>query len=112
MRKIFVYILFCVLSLTYVCAETLVLRTGARVRGSIVFRNEEVVIIRDAEGARFQYPTTDIAEILTEETQNESDETINGQMVNDQMVNSKKASILIEVAGGAAIIPQYAAGGA
>ena len=112
MKRILLLIAFVTLSLAYTCAETLVLRTGARVKGTIVFQNDEVVIIRDAEGARFQYPTTDIAEILTEETQNESDETINGQMVNDQMVNSKKASILIEVAGGAAIIPQYAAGGA
>jgi len=111
MRKILVYMLFCAFSLTYACAETLVLRTGARVKGSIVFQNEEVVIIRDAEGARFQYPRADVAEILSDEVEDtQSREHVS--TAEQEIQTSKKASILIEVAGGAALIPQYAAGGA
>ena len=53
-------------------AETLILRTGARVQGEILLQNEEVVIIRDASGARFQYPRAEVVEIIaTEEAQEE-----------------------------------------
>lgn len=93
-------------------AETIVLRTGARVKGTILFENEEVVVVRTDEGARFQYPRTDVLQVLTD------DEPV---MVNDGVANEegtapeittpKKASILVEVAGGAAIQPGEGIGG-
>ena len=49
-------------------AETILLRTGARVRGEIVFQNEEVVIVRDAEGKRFQYLRSDVEAVLTDDS--------------------------------------------
>lgn len=112
MKKLFVFItLFCV-SLACAHAETLLLRTGARVKGTIVFQNEEVVIIRDAEGARFQYPRADVQEILSDETE-ENGNTQSAEAADEQEITtSKKASILLEVAGGAAVIPSEAAGGA
>ena len=36
-------------------AEVLVLQSGAEVQGTIVFQNEEVVIIKTPSGARYQY---------------------------------------------------------
>lgn len=112
MKKLFVFItLFCV-SLACAHAETLLLRTGARVKGTIVFQNEEVVIIRDAEGARFQYPRADVQEILSDEAE-ENGNTQSAEAADEQEITtSKKASILLEVAGGAAVIPSEAAGGA
>ena len=88
-------------------AETIVLRTGARVKGSIVFQNEEVVIVRDVEGARFQYPRAEVAEILATDPEEEKAEEIE----EENTVTSKKVSILLELSGGAACIPNDETGG-
>lgn len=110
-KKIIFLILFCAFCLC-AHAETLLLRTGARVKGTIVFQNEEVVILRDAEGARFQYPRAEVQEILSDETEkNESRKEADDQIADDQQVN-KKASILLELAGGVAVNPNEAVGGA
>ena len=112
MRKLFVFIvLFCV-SLSCAHAETILLRTGARVKGTIVFQNEEVVVIRDAGGARFQYPRADVLDILSDETANpdSSEKKDLPDASGEEITVSKKASILLEVAGGAAVIPSQEAG--
>ena len=64
MRKTLV--LFALSLVCAICAhaETIVLRTGARVKGEIVLQNADVVIVRDASGARFQYPRAEVQEIL------------------------------------------------
>ena len=90
------------------CAETIVLHTGARVQGTIVFQNEEVVIIRDAAGARFQYPQTDVKEILTDDQEVVAAEE--QTVAPDEP--TKKVSILLELAGGAGIEPKDTIGGA
>lgn len=92
-------------------AETIILRTGARVKGEIVFQNEEVVILRDAAGARFQYPRTDVSDILSDDAAL-SDVSDDANAQDATIPVSKKASILLELAGGAAVIPAHAAGGA
>ena len=77
MRKVVLLIVLCAAVLC-AHAETLILRTGARVQGTIVFQNEEVVIIRDYEGQRFQYPRADVAQILSDAT---ADEEANAEHV-------------------------------
>jgi len=81
-------------------AETILLRTGARVNGTIVFQNEEVVIIRDAEGARFQYPRSDVQEIIADSEKLEQQTTAAEQNETETINTGKKASILLELAGG------------
>ena len=103
-----------ILALILVCAlcahaETLVLRTGARVKGNIVFQNEEVVIIRDAEGARFQYMRGDIEQVLAADPE---EETLNAQTDEQTIATPKKVSIALELFGGAACIPNGITGGA
>jgi len=114
MRKSIVYILFSVIALTYAHAETILLRTGARVQGTVVFQNDEVVIVRDAEtGTRYQYPRTDIEQILTDEESNLSDSSDQAESAEEtEITTPKKASVLLELAGGAAVCPNEAAGGA
>jgi hypothetical protein len=86
------------------------LRTGARVKGSIVFQNEEVVIIRDPEtGARFQYPRAEVTEILTVEA--EEPEQV-AEEPEEAIRTAKKVSIALELAGGAAVNPGNGIGGA
>ena len=110
MRKLTV--IFTLLALC-VCvhAETIILRTGARVQGMIVFQNEEVVIIRNAEGARFQYPKSDVAEIVSEKNIPESR---NSEITREdpEIKTSKKASILLEIAAGGAAVPNQMMGAA
>ncbi len=89
-------------------AETLILRTGARVKGEILFRNEEVVIIRNAEGARFQYPRAEIQEILTVDP---VEEEVVVEEKKDEIKTAKKVSVSLELGGGAACIPNSAVGG-
>ena len=92
-------------------AETILLRTGARVQGTIVFQNEEVVIIRNAEGARFQYPKSDVAEILADDV--EMPEVQNKEITDEpEIKTSKKASILLEIAAGGAAVPNQTMGAA
>lgn len=91
-------------------AETLLLHTGARVKGTIVFQNEEVIIIRNADGSRFQYPRAEIEAILADETENP--EKAEKPAEKEEIKVAKKASILLELAGGAACIPNQTFGGA
>lgn len=99
------------LTFTYAHAETLILRTGTRVEGTIIFQNEEVIILRNAEGARFQYPRTDVAQILTDE-EAATQKTVEVTPEEEEIKTSKKATILLEIAGGAAFKPGEATGGA
>ena len=110
MRKLTV--IFTLLALC-VCvhAETIILRTGARVQGTIVFQNEEVVIIRNAEGARFQYPKSDVTEIVSEEKITES-RNLEITKEDPEIKTSKKASILLEIAAGGAAVPNQMMGAA
>lgn len=94
MKKLALIIVLCFLSLAYAHAETIVLHTGARVKGTIVFQNDEVVIVRDEAGARFQYLRTDVAEILSDN----AEEAEQAEVVEDaEIKTSKKASILLEL---------------
>ena len=79
-----------------VCAEEqvpqrLVFRSGRVVVGEIVMQNDEVVIVKDASGARFQFPRADIQEITAvEEEQPKADEK---ESASRAMSNVKKTSM-------------------
>lgn len=108
--KKYLYIALLLLASTLCAhAETILLRTGARVKGEIVFQNEEVVIVRDAEGKRFQYLRSDVEEVLADDPAEVAAEASEKEQ---EMLTPKKASILLELAGGAAVQPQEYAGGA
>ena len=89
-------------------AETLILRTGARVKGEILFQNEEVVVLRNAEGARFQYPRAEVQEILMVDP---VEEEVVVEEQKDEIKTAKKVSVSLELGGGAACIPNSAVGG-
>lgn len=48
-------------------AEIIRLKSGKTVQGTIIFRNEEVVVFKDQSGARFQYLMTDIESIASDD---------------------------------------------
>ena len=113
MKNRIFYILFFVFFFSYAHAETIVLHTGARVKGEIVFQNEEVVIVRNAEtGGRIQYPRAEVEAVLSDEEPTMANgEGTNGEGPEAEITTSKKASILVEIAGGAAVVPNESAGG-
>lgn len=76
-------------------------------KGEIVLQNADVVIVRDASGARFQYPRTEVQEILA----TDAAEVKEQETEQENIGTSKKASILLELAGGPAVIPSQAVGG-
>lgn len=89
-------------------AETIVLKTGAKIKGTVLFENEEVFVFRDAEGARFQYPRSEVAGVLPDEEPVEQKE----EQEDESIRSSKKVSILLELGGGPAFIPGDTLGGA
>ena len=99
------------LSIFLLCAqaETIVLRTGARVKGTILMQNEEVLIVRDTEGARFQFPRADVAEIVAGDAPVAEETAQTGE--EPEIRTAKKVSALLEISGGAALRPNEAAGG-
>ena len=72
MKKLVLLTLLIVSGWTLAHAETVYLRTGERVQGTVIFQNEEVVIIRTEEGQRFQYPRADVELVATDEEPRES----------------------------------------
>lgn len=120
MKKILVTILLSILTFALASADTVYLRTGERVEGTILFQNEEVVIIRTESGQRFQYPRTDVELIGSkdEEVKNEGVNELKNEGIKElknepepEIKVTKKASILLELAGGPAINGNEIGGG-
>ena len=89
-------------------AETIILRTGARIKGTVVFRNEEVLVVRDETGARFQYPRAEVQEVLADEAVTE--QAPENTVPEPEIKTAKSVSALLELSGGAAVKPNEAAG--
>ena len=78
--------------------QRLVFRSGRVVVGEIVMQNDDVVIVKDANGARFQYPRTDIVEItaVKDDEPKQEDKETNSRSVS----NVKKTSLGFRLASG------------
>lgn len=86
-----------------VVQHRIVLRSGRVVTGEIVQRNDEVVIVKDSYGARFQYPMPEVEEIteIVEETdQSVPEEEVKEERVSRKVTNVKRTSLGVRVAGG------------
>ena len=115
MKKSFIILLLLCVCVLCAYAETVILlRTGARVEGTIVFENEEVVIVKTEEG-RFQYPRTEILGIGSDDSEEIRDKSEEFKEKSDEgkdkREEGKKVSALLELAGGAGVRPGEKAGG-
>ena len=101
------YILLLLVVSAALSAETINLRlsTGQIITGEVVFENEEVVIVRTADGARYQYPKTDVQLIDDAEAQ------LNNEQTETETTHRQKVGVQIHVGGGAAMLPRKAWGG-
>ena len=77
-------------------------RSGRVVVGEIVLRNDEVVIVKDSYGARFQFPMADISEIT--EIKEEEPEHTESAKASRSISNAKRTSLGFRVAGGVAAV--------
>ena len=84
--------------------EVVRLKAGGSVTGDIVFQNDEVVVVRDSNGARFQYLMSEVEGIYSEEQTVEQEER--------QAASGHKVTVAVSVGGGGAVVPGEQSGGA
>jgi len=87
-------------------AEILVLHSGQQVQGEIVLQNDDIIMIRDAEGRRFQYPRTEVEQIILSLPSSESKEVIEVQQD-----NKSNCALRLDLSGGALFVPGFCNGG-
>ncbi len=107
MKHHFLYIfasLICLTMANFASAEVVKLKSGTRLTGTIIYQNEEVVVIKDASGARFQYLMTDVEAILDEEEEKAQEELA-------AVARPKKVTVGIEFNGGLASFSKQDKGG-
>lgn len=99
------WMLFCT---AMIWGETVTLRSGKVVTGQVLVQNEDVVIIRDVNGARFQFPMSDVISVATTD-ESEKEET---KVEEDEVSSSgKKAALTLEIGGGMLYEHQSQTGG-
>ena len=91
-------------------AEIITLRTGQTVQGEILVENDEVVIIRNAQGQRFQYPRADILSVQTEQVANNGEQLAESEE-KGAVSGAKKVSLSLELSGGGMSSPHVVNGG-
>lgn len=83
------------------------LKGGKKVYGEVLMQNEDVVIVRDNTGARFQYPSSEVLSVedgsAKEEAAIEVEETKKPQ--------GKKITFILDAGGGGAFVPHDNNGG-
>ena len=91
-------------------ADIVTLRTGQTVQGEILVSNDDVVIIRNAQGQRFQYPRADILSVRTEQEADNGDRlAVSGEQAAGS--GKKKVSLSLELSGGGMSSPHIVNGG-
>ena len=87
-------------------AEVVTLRSGQIIKGEILLQNEEVVIIRNSNGMRHQYPANEVVNIQKEEqkTTIQKDNT-------DTQPKNKIVSLSAQAMGGVLYVPYLGWGG-
>lgn len=96
-------------------AAVIVFRSGKTVEGDIVMQNAQVVVVRTAAGARFQYPTADILRITNDTPAENIDKAETMEKQPETTLSGPrhlpKTLLRVELAGGGAWEPMNAAGG-
>ncbi len=105
-RRLFFIVLFSALVCS-VQASIITLRNGQKITGEIIVQNDEVVIVKNTAGARFQYPANEVVSISEDETTEEKPV----EQKDEEKPQGKRMTFLIGLSGGAAIIPQDHSGG-
>ena len=105
MKKLLYILLTLLLPMSVFADVRITLRSGQTLTGTIVFQNEQVLVIKDADGQRFQYPFSEI------ETIEDGIVAVSEEDTESSAVSKKKVGVSLHVAGGAAFVPYSDAGG-
>ena len=84
-------------------AEVVVLRSGQIIKGEIILNNEEVVILRQKDGLRYQYPQTEVVSISMDTPAETAMDTMTTQ-------RPKRVDIGLLAYGGVALVPHKGTG--
>ena len=106
-RLALILLLFCS---AFACqAAVVTLKSGKKIVGEVLINNADVVIVRDNDGARFQYPAADVVSVVDEEVKETEED--NPEQKEKRTQGSKKVTFLLDAGGGGAFIPNEANGG-
>ena len=89
-------------------AAVITLTSGKKIVGEVLINNADVVIVRDNEGARFQYPAAEVVSVVEDET---SEEEETPQQEEKKTQGGKKVTFLLDWGGGGAFVPHDDNGG-
>ena len=94
-------------------ADIIVLQSGKEIHGTIVFQNEEVLVIKTSSGNRYQYPATEVKTIRKDSTAPQGDKSQPNEIgtkgihtTEDATSTPNKVTVAVEIAGGAANKPE------
>ncbi len=93
--------------------EVVVLRSGKVLQGEVLVHDQDILIIRDTDGVRRQYPTSSVLSIQAEEQQ--SNESQEKQEVSESVTQKNSLSAVVlrfQVTAGACMIPNESLGSA
>jgi len=107
MRNRYFLLLLLALVAGHISAAVVTLQNGQKIQGEIVVQNEEIVIIKNANGQRFQYPPQEIVSITDEAAEVAPVE----QTQTDTKLTGKKTVFYLSFQGGGAFVSQVANGG-
>jgi len=99
------YTLLFLLCFTMIQAEVVVLQSGKTIEGEIIVVNEDIVMLKDAEGHKFQFPRSEVTEIR------QSEQIIETQQENTSVSGKGNCALRIDMSGGALFVPSLANGG-
>lgn len=102
--QVLIHIRRCILCLllplccTLLPAEVVVsLRSGQTVTGEILFQDEDVIVVKDTDGRRYQFPVQEVAEVA-DQTKAPAAEAVKEQ-------RQKKVGVILQLNGGGAALP-------
>lgn len=106
MKKLLsILIVHCALcTVNLVRADVVVLQSGQTMQGEIVMQNDEVILLRDADGRRYQFLQSEVQSI-------QADSVVSSAPLSTSDTQHSKVSLRLDVAGGALFVPSYNTGG-
>lgn len=84
-------------ALTIAADVQITLFSGQTISGNILFENEEVIVIKDADGVRYQYLKTEIMNVETDAPITESPK--------QPVAETKKVTAILQLSGGGTLMP-------
>lgn len=90
-----------------VLAEVVILQSGKSIEGEILLQNEDIVMLRDKEGRKFQFPRAEVVEITVPEQV-----VVTEQKAEKLNTGKGNCALRIDLAGGGLFVPSLGNGGA